>query len=111
MGAGAVNAAQGENLIGIGESGVSINLPGGIELPDVGAGLLPGCANLGDDDGDGAVDLADPGCSGPLDGDEYNAPPAPEPDAEPDGGEPGGDGDPITGQIGPGGSRAPRRVA
>ncbi len=103
VGAGAVNAAQG-GLIGIGESGVSINLPGGTELPDIGAGVLPACANLGDDDGDGAVDLADPGCSSPLDGDEYNAPPAP---SEPgnDGGRPGRG--PITGQIGPDGSRGP----
>src|SRR6187399_2632520 len=35
---------------------------------------LPACSNLSDDDGDGLVDLADPGCSGPLDTSEYNAP-------------------------------------
>jgi Transglycosylase SLT domain len=35
---------------------------------------LPACSNLSDDDGDGLVDLADPGCSGPLDISEYNAP-------------------------------------
>jgi hypothetical protein len=37
--------------------------------------VLPACSNSQDDDGDGLVDLADPGCSGSLDNDEYNAPP------------------------------------
>jgi hypothetical protein len=37
-------------------------------------GALPACSNLNDDDGDGLVDLADPGCSGPLGTSEYNAP-------------------------------------
>jgi Transglycosylase SLT domain len=37
-------------------------------------GVLPACSDLADDDGDGLVDLADPGCSGLLDTDEYNAP-------------------------------------
>jgi hypothetical protein len=36
--------------------------------------VLPACSNLSDDDGDGLVDLADPGCSSPLDTSEYNAP-------------------------------------
>jgi hypothetical protein len=36
--------------------------------------VLSQCANLSDDDGDGLVDLGDPGCSGPLDTSEYNAP-------------------------------------
>ncbi len=35
---------------------------------------VPACSNLNDDDGDGLVDLGDPGCSGPLDTSEYNAP-------------------------------------
>ena len=39
--------------------------------------VLPACSNLSDDDGDGAVDLGDPGCSSPLDSDEYNAPEPP----------------------------------
>ena len=43
-----------------------------VTVPD--AGVLPQCANLSDDDGDGLTDLADPGCSGPLDTSEYNAP-------------------------------------
>jgi Transglycosylase SLT domain len=37
-------------------------------------GVLPACADLSDNDGDGLVDLADPGCSGATDSDEYNAP-------------------------------------
>jgi hypothetical protein len=36
--------------------------------------VLPQCSNLADDDGDGLQDLSDPGCSGPLDTSEYNAP-------------------------------------
>ncbi len=112
VGASVVNAASGDGVIGVGESGVSINLPGGTDLPDVGGGVLPACSNLADDDGDGAVDLGDPGCSGPTDGDEYNAPPptpepAPVPDPDAPGGSGGGGGGPITGQIGPGGSGQP----
>ncbi|MGH2923086.1 MAG: lytic transglycosylase domain-containing protein, partial [Solirubrobacterales bacterium] len=37
-------------------------------------GLLPQCADLTDNDGDGTTDLHDPGCSGPLDTSEYNVP-------------------------------------
>jgi murein DD-endopeptidase MepM/ murein hydrolase activator NlpD len=54
--------------------GVSVNLPGGSSVDT--DQVLPACSNLGDDDGDGLVDLGDSGCSGPLDGDESNpAPP------------------------------------
>jgi hypothetical protein len=35
------------------------------------------CEDGADNDGDGKVDLADPGCSGPTDNDETNAPPPP----------------------------------
>src|SRR5215211_4433742 len=68
--------AQSADLLGSGSGDVSVDLPGGSGLPDV-TGSLPVCSNLSDDDGDGAVDLADPGCSGPTDGDESNpvAPP------------------------------------
>jgi Transglycosylase SLT domain len=46
-----------------------------VTVPGTGGGnVVPQCADLSDNDGDGAVDLADPGCSGPLDTDEYNAP-------------------------------------
>ena len=45
---------------------------GTVDLP---AGeVLTQCADLADNDGDGAVDLTDPGCTGPLDTSEYNAP-------------------------------------
>src|SRR5918994_7387615 len=37
-------------------------------------GVLPQCSDLSDNDGDGLVDLSDPGCSGAVDGSEYNAP-------------------------------------
>ena len=40
-----------------------------------GVALIPQCSNQVDDDGDGLVDLADPGCAGPLDDSEYNPPP------------------------------------
>ena len=30
--------------------------------------VLPACSNLSDDDGDGATDLGDPGCSEPSSG-------------------------------------------
>jgi hypothetical protein len=59
-------------LLDTSKTGVSVNLPGGQNLPPVDA--LPACSNTKDDDGDGLVDLADPGCSGPTDDDEYNAP-------------------------------------
>ena len=37
------------------------------------AGLPPACSDLKDNDGDGLIDLADPGCSGPQDTDESDA--------------------------------------
>jgi hypothetical protein len=37
-------------------------------------GALPQCADLADNDGDGLVDLGDPGCSGAVDSSEYNEP-------------------------------------
>src|SRR3954451_19382990 len=36
--------------------------------------VLPQCSNLSDDDGDGLVDIGDPGCSSAVDPSEYNAP-------------------------------------
>jgi hypothetical protein len=47
---------------------------GGIQVDAPTDGVLPACANLNDDDGDGLVDLGDPGCSGPTDTSEYNEP-------------------------------------
>src|SRR4029079_4702183 len=52
--------------LGLGND-VTVHVPAG-------GGVLPACSDLGDNDGDGLIDLSDPGCSGPLDTDEYNAP-------------------------------------
>ncbi|MFN2612877.1 MAG: lytic murein transglycosylase [Solirubrobacterales bacterium] len=54
----------------------SVTLGGGLTVNVPTGGVLPVCADLADNDGDGLVDLNDPGCSGPLDADETN-PPAP----------------------------------
>ena len=81
--------AQSADLLGSGNGDVSIDLPGGSGLPDV-TGALPPCANTQDDDDDGAVDLADPGCEGPADTSEEDpaagtapAPNAPAPGSPP----------------------------
>ena len=58
-------AASASGPISVGQGGVTITLPGGHNLPPIGA--LPQCSNLVDDDGNGLVDMNDPGCSGPLD--------------------------------------------
>lgn len=44
---------------------------------------LAQCEDGLDNDGDGLVDLADPGCSSASDDDEFNEPPPPPPDPEP----------------------------
>ena len=62
-------------------------------------GALPACADLADNDGDGRTDLADTGCTGPLDIDEYNPPPAPAPGG---GSGSAGGSDGGGGQLGPG---------
>ena len=49
---------------------------GGVQVDAPTNTVLPACSNLSDDDGDGLVDLGDPGCSGALDTSEYNAPPS-----------------------------------
>jgi hypothetical protein len=46
----------------------------GVEVDAPTDGALPACSNLNDDDGDGLVDLGDPGCSGPTGTSEYNPP-------------------------------------
>jgi Transglycosylase SLT domain len=78
----AANAAAGGVNLGSGQGSVNIDLPGGSDLPPI---QLPVCSNLSDDDGDGRLDLLDPGCSGPGDGDETDpaAPPPPEPPVDP----------------------------
>ncbi len=55
-------------LLDSSKAGVSVNLSGGQNLPPVDA--LPACSNGKDDDGDGLVDMKDPGCSGTLDNNE-----------------------------------------
>ena len=74
------------------------------------AGSQPACSNLQDDDGDGLVDQADPGCSGPSDGDESDpAPPPPPPGGGGggSGGGGGGGGGTTGGGITPGGGAGP----
>ena len=68
---GLLLAITAAGAVGAQSNGVSVDLPGGGNI-DPGQ-VLPACSNLRDDDGDGAVDLGDPGCSNPLDGDETNA--------------------------------------
>jgi hypothetical protein len=68
----AANAGAGDGLLDTSSSGVGVNVPGGENLPPLGS--LPQCSNLRDDDGDGNTDLADAGCSGPLDGNESDDP-------------------------------------
>ncbi len=78
----AANATAGGINLGNGQGGVNIDLGDGSSLPSI---TLPVCSNLKDDDGDGRLDLLDPGCSGPGDGDETDpAPPPTEPPVDPD---------------------------
>jgi hypothetical protein len=63
IGAGSASSLQ------VGAGDLTVTVPG-----TGGGNVLPQCADLSDNDGDGAVDLADPGCTGPVDTDEYNAP-------------------------------------
>ncbi|MDQ2675214.1 MAG: lytic murein transglycosylase [Actinomycetota bacterium] len=114
----AANATAGGINLGSGEGSVNIDLGDGSSLPSV---ELPVCSNLKDDDGDGKLDLLDPGCAGPGDGDETDpaAPPPEEPPVVPevppvdgdDGGDSGGGGggggkgdefDQVPGQSGQG---------
>jgi murein DD-endopeptidase MepM/ murein hydrolase activator NlpD len=80
----------------------TVDLGGGTKVQIPTGGALPQCADLNDNDGDGKTDLADTGCTGPLDRDEYNPPPAPAPAP---GTAPGSTGDGQLG-TGPGGKGA-----
>ena len=81
----------------------SVDLGGGLNVNvPTGSGVLPQCADTNDNDRDGAIDLLDPGCTGPLDADEYNAPAA-----GPGGGSGGAGGGGGAGTLGPGGSQTP----
>ena len=110
LAAGATNADT-SGVIDSSSSGVGVDLQGGQDLPPVDS--LPACSNLKDDDGDGKVDLADPGCSSPLDNDETDPAPPPPSGGGGDntggggsagGGAGGGGGAGPTGGAGPGGS-------
>jgi Transglycosylase SLT domain len=68
-GALAIIAAGSASSLQVGAGDLTVTVPG-----TGGGNVLPQCSDLSDSDGDGLVDLADPGCSGPLDNDEYNAP-------------------------------------
>jgi Transglycosylase SLT domain len=59
-------------------------------------GVLPQCSNLSDDDGDGSVDLGDPGCSGATDTSEYDAPTGGDSSSGGSDGSSGGDGGTTT---------------
>ena len=90
-------------VIAAGAAGsATVDLGGGAKVQVPTGGALPACADLADNDGDARTDLADPGCSGPLDGDEYNPPPAPAGGTGGSGGSGGGSGDGGGGQLGPG---------
>src|SRR5262245_60616433 len=76
-GALAIVAAGSASSLSVGTTDVTGTVPGsGGDVSTGGTTTTPPtqCSNLADDDGDGLVDLADPGCSGPLDTDEYNVP-------------------------------------
>ena len=75
-------AGGADRLLDVGSDGVDVNIPGGENLPPIGS--LPACSNVKDDDGDGATDLADGGCNGPLDSSEAGGTaPAPAPPTTP----------------------------
>jgi len=65
---GALLAVLAAGAVSAQSNDVSVSLPGGGTVDADQA--LPACSNLGDDDGDGVVDLEDPGCASALDGDE-----------------------------------------
>src|SRR6478735_4649503 len=68
-GALAIIAAGSASSVSVGTDGLTVTAPG-----TDGGGVLAQCADLSDNDGDGLIDLADPGCTAPTDNDEYNAP-------------------------------------
>jgi Transglycosylase SLT domain len=75
-GALAIIAAGSASSLSLGTGDVQVTVPGTGGSTGGGGvtGALPACSNLSDDDGDGLVDMQDPGCSSPLDDSEYNAP-------------------------------------
>ncbi|MGZ5325749.1 MAG: lytic murein transglycosylase, partial [Solirubrobacterales bacterium] len=56
-------------------SSVTVDLSSGVTVHVPTGGILPACSDGIDNDGDGLIDYpADPGCSEPLDNDEYDPP-------------------------------------
>src|SRR5436190_6724821 len=72
----AIVAAGSASSLSVGAGDLTVTVPGtdggGGSGGSGGGTALPQCSDLADNDGDGLVDLADPGCSGPLDNDETN---------------------------------------
>ena len=70
-GALAIIAAGSASSLAVGTDDLTVTVPG---TGTGGGNVLPQCADLSDNDGDGLIDLSDPGCSSSADNDEYNAP-------------------------------------
>jgi hypothetical protein len=68
-GALAIIAAGSASSLQVGPGDLTVTAPG-----TDGGNVVSQCADLSDNDTDGLVDLADPGCSSPVDSDEYNPP-------------------------------------
>ncbi|HSD24026.1 MAG TPA: lytic murein transglycosylase, partial [Solirubrobacterales bacterium] len=69
----AIVAAGSASSVSVG-AGDLTTVPGtGTGTGTDGGNVLSQCADLSDNDGDGLIDLQDPGCSSPADNDEYNA--------------------------------------
>ncbi len=66
----AIVAAGSASSVSVGATDSTVTVPG----TDGTTTTLPQCSDLSDNDGDGLVDLNDPGCSDSADDDEYNAP-------------------------------------
>ena len=62
-GALAIIAAGSASSLAVGTDDLTVTVPG---TATGGGNVLPQCADLCDNDGDGLVDLGDPGCSSPA---------------------------------------------
>jgi hypothetical protein len=67
---------------GVGCEGNTVGT-GGQGLRSIGGEAVPQCSDGIDNDGDGAIDLGDPGCQSQQDDDETNGPPPPPPSQPP----------------------------
>jgi hypothetical protein len=64
----AIVAAGTASSVSVSTSDLTVTVPG------TGGGAPSQCSDLVDNDGDGLIDMADPGCADPADNDESNAP-------------------------------------